>query len=226
MSQCMLWRMVEEHQAADACLESRFRLSRRPPLKFLTAAALLLGRAASRSSCFAPNHHHHHITAMMPGLKRKPSLGSSKPTASSSEASSSKKKARSDAAPAAAPPSTLVDSSQVDFPRGGGSGLTQFEHASTLREARAELAKSSRGGDDLFSDNKTSAKAKLSPEDEQKRKDAKRKMNREKNNAKKKKVSLVTEEPDKSKASKDHIRIEHLNYKVSASDALCQHTWN
>ncbi|PWN27160.1 hypothetical protein BDZ90DRAFT_232714 [Jaminaea rosea] len=149
----------------------------------------------------------------MPGLKRKPSLGSSKPTASSSEASTSKKKARSDAAPAAAPPSTLVDSSQVDFPRGGGSGLTQFEHASTLREARAELAKSSRGGDDLFSDNKTSAKAKLSPEDEQKRKDAKRKMNREKNNAKKKKVSLVTEEPDKSKASKDHIRIEHLNYK-------------
>ena len=160
---------------------------------------------------FSPSLHPHDI---MPGLKRKPSLGSSKPSSSAAEPSpsSSKKKPRSDAPGPKTEPSTLVDS-QVDFPRGGGTGLTPFEHASTLREARAEIAKSSRGGDDLFSDKP--GKAKLSEEDEQKRREAKRKVNREKNNAKKKKVTLETAEEPKRKADKDHIRIEHLNYKVS-----------
>lgn len=149
----------------------------------------------------------------MPGLKRK----SAQPSSSSrpSESAAGAKKPRSEEAPR----SSLVDAAQVDFPRGGGSGLTPFEHASTLREARSELAKSSRGDDDLFKSGKAASSSKhtLTEAEEQKRRDDKRRHNREKNNAKKKKTTLPssTETEDNASKSKgkDHIRIEHLNYK-------------
>lgn len=161
----------------------------------------------------------------MPGLKRK-SLGSGggdngRAGSSSAAASSSKKSKPSSDAPTPVPTSSLLDTSQRDFPRGGGSGLSQFEHATTLREVRAEMAKAQRGDDDLFKDGgaASSKKSALSPEDDAKRKEERRKANRERNNAKKKKVAFGKALEDgkgkKKDANKDHIRIEHLNYKVS-----------
>ncbi|CAO1631798.1 unnamed protein product [Sympodiomycopsis kandeliae] len=161
---------------------------------------------------------HQHLA--MPGLKRKSLGGGSTDGAKSPSAEASSAKKSKSFEPA--PPSTMLnDSAQMDFPRGGGSGLTPFEHASTLREARAEMAKSARGDDDLFkSGDKTSASSSrktLSAEDEQQRKEDRRKVNRERNNAKKKKIAFGKAAEDskgkRKQANKDHNRIEHLNYK-------------
>ncbi|CAO1632421.1 unnamed protein product [Jaminaea pallidilutea] len=163
----------------------------------------------------------------MSGLKRKTSSAGAAAKRPSDSVPSSSKKPRSDGPSPAGVPTALVDSAQVDFPRGGGSGLTPFEHASTLREARSELAKASRGDDDLFKEGRaataSSSKSKLGdgPDgDQQKRALAKQKFNREKNNAKRKKTAFgrAAEEDAEAKskgkaASKDHFRIEHLNYK-------------
>jgi hypothetical protein len=161
----------------------------------------------------------------MPGLKRKaPSQATAagKPSASATAAASSTKKPRSAESFAPAPPSALVDS-QVDFPRGGGSGLTPFEHASTLREVRSEMASSRRGDGELFAEGSTSKKT-LNPEDEKKRREERKKLGRDKQNAKKKKSFTPREVEDttaKTRHQKDHIRIEHLNYKVSIL-AFCE----
>lgn len=157
----------------------------------------------------------------MPGLKRKaPSqpTAAGKPSSSATAAASSTKKPRPAESFAPAPPSALVDS-QVDFPRGGGSGLTPFEHASTLREARAEMASSRRGDGELFAEGSTSKKT-LNPEDEKKRREERKKLGRDKQNAKKKKSFAPRETEEntaKTRHQKDHIRIEHLNYKVSTA---------
>ncbi|PWN19489.1 nucleic acid-binding protein [Microstroma glucosiphilum] len=157
----------------------------------------------------------------MPGLKRKApsqSTAAAKPSLSATAAASSTKKPRPAESYAPAPPSALVDS-QVDFPRGGGSGLTPFEHASTLREARAEMASARRGDGDLFAEGSTSKKT-LNPEEEKKRREDRKKLGRDKQNAKKKKSFTSKEAEDtttKTRHQKDHIRIEHLNYKRLAT---------
>lgn len=164
----------------------------------------------------------------MPGLKRKsnPASGGAGKGAPDAAASAKKPRPHATSASSAAPTptTTLVDSSQIDFPRGGGSGLTAFEHASTLREARAEMSRQKRGDDDLFKDPSASApsssKKTHSTGSDAASKEERRKLNRDRNNAKKKKQAFgktAEEGASKGKQQKDHIRIEHLNYKVGPS---------
>lgn len=141
----------------------------------------------------------------MPGLKR-PLHGED------GKKSFNKKKIKSESKPVA---STLAPQ-EVDFPRGGGSTLTPFEHQQVLREVKAEAsaAKSAKAAriatsDDLFVD--ADAKKKIE----------KRKANRDKKNAIKKKSSAKAESSGTTRIAKDDEerpdRIEVLNYKRLAT---------
>ncbi|CDU23309.1 related to RRP5-processing of pre-ribosomal RNA [Sporisorium scitamineum] len=152
----------------------------------------------------------------MPGIKR------SRPAedaAASSAASSSKfanatKKTKSNTASTSSAPSTsLLSAQEVDFPRGGSSGLTPLEFREAKREARSESA----ANELLFKDAKDERA-------EAKRNKNKQKLNREKrNDAKKKRTSTATAAPTTKGEKKDHNRIEHINYKrlIPGSRLLC-----
>lgn len=95
-------------------------------------------------------------------------------------------------APAAAAPQ------EVDFPRGGATGLTPLEYREATREARAEASRD----EALFQD-----------ESVQKSKAKRQKLNRDKANAKKKGITTTSGVEEKPKL--DYQRVEHLSYKVS-----------
>ncbi len=157
----------------------------------------------------------------MPGIKRsRPAedAPASSAAASSSKSSHTKKSKSASSAPAAtsAPSSSLLSAQEVDFPRGGSSGLTALEFREAKREARSESA----ANELLFKDAKDE-------QAEAKRKKNKQKYNREKRNDAKKKRTSTTAAAASASASqsekKDHIRIEHINYKrlVPGSKLLC-----
>lgn len=112
---------------------------------------------------------------------------------------------------------SLLRSEEIDFPRGGGSKLTQFEHKQALREFDQETREkreerkakhetnTSINDDDLFKDRKI---------------EAKKKANREKKNAERKKRTIDSTPKGKGKLDHDGVlaeekaaRIEVLNYK-------------
>ncbi|KAJ1027850.1 hypothetical protein NDA13_003303 [Ustilago tritici] len=148
----------------------------------------------------------------MPGIKR------SRPAedaAASSSKSNFTKKTKSSSTPSAsslAPTTSLLSAQEVDFPRGGSSGLTPLEFRETKREARSE----STANELLFKDAKD-------VQAEAKRNKNKQKFNREKrNDAKKKRATTEVVRPAAAE-KKDHIRIEHINYKrlIPGSRLLC-----
>ncbi|MCO5565819.1 hypothetical protein L7F22_019494 [Adiantum nelumboides] len=146
----------------------------------------------------------------MPGLKRNGGNGSN-------GSGQNNKRARHDESVKSTAPSTSVlRSEEIDFPRGGGSKLTQFEHKQALREVDQE-AKERRAAkkaiktdtptadDELFKDSKI---------------EQKKKANREKKNAERKKRTIDTKTKTKGKGEQQgattedkSARIELLNYK-------------
>ncbi|CBQ68100.1 related to RRP5-processing of pre-ribosomal RNA [Sporisorium reilianum SRZ2] len=156
----------------------------------------------------------------MPGIKR--SRPADDAAAASSAASSSKaaaaaiatKKSKSNTASTSSAPSTsLLSAQEVDFPRGGSSGLTPLEFREAKREARSESA----ANELLFKDAKDE-------QAEAKRNKNKQKLNREKrNDAKKKRSSTAAAAPAANSEKKDYNRIEHINYKrlIPGSRLLC-----
>lgn len=148
----------------------------------------------------------------MPGIKR------SRPAedaAASSSKSNFTKKTKSSSTPSAsssAPTTSLLSAQEVDFPRGGSSGLTPLE----FREAKREALSESTANELLFKDAKD-------VQAEAKRNKNKQKFNREKrNDAKKKRATTEVVRPAAGER-KDHIRIEHINYKrlIPGSRLLC-----
>ncbi|GAC99433.1 U3 snoRNP-associated protein Rrp5 [Pseudozyma hubeiensis SY62] len=152
----------------------------------------------------------------MPGVKRsRPAEDAAASSAAGSSKSSTTKKTKSTSLPSTSAPSTsLLSAQEVDFPRGGSSGLTPLEFREAKREARSESA----ANELLFKDAK----------DEQaiaKRNKNKQKLNREKrNDAKKKRAPTAAAATSTTHAEKrDHNRIEHINYKrlIPGSRLLC-----
>ncbi|UZJ51069.1 hypothetical protein CBS101457_000389 [Exobasidium rhododendri] len=141
----------------------------------------------------------------MPGLKR--------PLHKEDGRKSSNKKPRPEARPERTSSTSNISAHEVDFPRGGGSTLTPFEHQQVLREVKAETsaAKKARNviatSDDLFTDG------------DSKKKSDKQKQNRDRNNATKKKSvsggksAIVRPVKDEDRPQ----RIEVLNYKRLAT---------
>ncbi|KAN0063193.1 rRNA biogenesis protein rrp5 [Thecaphora frezii] len=148
----------------------------------------------------------------MPGIKRsrdEPKQASSSKAAFSASSASKKLKKSSDFRPKPKPaPAPVATPQEVDFPRGGGTGLTPLEFREAKREARAEL-----NDDTLFTDaatKKQKQKQKSKPANDSAKKpskDAKAKGSKH--------------EPKKPKL--DHIRVEHLNYKrlLPGARVLC-----
>ncbi len=150
---------------------------------------------------------------IMPGIKRfRPAEDAAAFSAASSSSSTQTKKPKS--APSSTPSTSLLSAQEVDFPRGGSSGLTPLEFREAKREARSESA----ANELLFKDAKDE-------QAEAKRKKMKQKFNREKrNDTKKKRTSTTTTAAPTTKAEyKDINRIEHINYKrlIPGSRLLC-----
>lgn len=94
--------------------------------------------------------------------------------------------------------SSVIVDQEVDFPRGGGTTLTPFEHQQVLREVKAEA---------------NAAKRARSTNDEKKGLE-KQRANRERKNAiKKKNVSNGVKEIEEIKKERKSVRIERLNLK-------------
>ncbi|EST06611.1 Suppressor of forked [Kalmanozyma brasiliensis GHG001] len=152
----------------------------------------------------------------MPGLKRsRPAEDAAASSAASSSKFKATKKTKSAAAAStsAAPSTSLLSAQEVDFPRGGSSGLTPLEFREAKREARSESA----ANELLFKDAKDE-------QAEAKRIKMKQKLNRDKrNDAKKKRGPATSAAPTKTYEKKDHNRIEHINYKrlIPGSRLLC-----
>ncbi|PWY97552.1 nucleic acid-binding protein [Testicularia cyperi] len=159
----------------------------------------------------------------MPGLKRsRAEDGAAVASTSklSSDAKKSKKTSSSSNPSAHTGTGSLLSAQEVDFPRGGGTGLTPLEYREAKREARSESA----ANELLFKDAKDE-------QAENKRKKLKQKSNREKrNDAKKKRAPVPGDKASNGKPTtaadgdkKDYIRVEHLNYKrlVPGSRLLC-----
>ncbi|TKY90910.1 hypothetical protein EX895_000908 [Sporisorium graminicola] len=156
----------------------------------------------------------------MPGIKRsRPAedAAASSAASSSSKPASATKKTKSNTAAStstsSAPSTSLLSAQEVDFPRGGSSGLTPLEFREAKREARSESA----ANELLFKDAKDE-------QAEARRNKNKQKLNREKrNDAKKKRSSAAAAAPTTKAERKDHNRIEHINYKrlIPGSRLLC-----
>lgn len=149
----------------------------------------------------------------MPGIKRsRPADDAAASSASSSSKANATKKTKNSAS-SAAPSTSLLSAHEVDFPRGGSSGLTSLEFREAKREARSESA----ADELLFKDAK----------DEQaqaKRNKLKQKFNREKrNDTKKKRTTPLPSASATQPQNKDFNRIEHVNYKrlIPGSRLLC-----
>ncbi|SPO21291.1 related to RRP5 - processing of pre-ribosomal RNA [Ustilago trichophora] len=148
----------------------------------------------------------------MPGIKRSRPV---EDAAASSAASSSKPNTtkKTKQAPSNSTPSTsLLSAQEVDFPRGGSSGLTPLEFREAKREARSESA----ANELLFKDAKDE-------QAEAKRNKMKQKFNREKRNDAKKKRAAPAASTTTQGEKKDYNRIEHINYKrlIPGSRLLC-----
>lgn len=151
----------------------------------------------------------------MPGVKRsRPAEDAAASSAASSSKFNHTKKTKSSStssASSSAPTTSLLSAQEVDFPRGGSSGLTPLE----FREAKREAHSESSANELLFKDAKD-------VQAEAKRNKNKQKLNREKrNDAKKKRATTEVVKPAGEK--KDHVRIEHINYKrlIPGSRLLC-----
>lgn len=147
----------------------------------------------------------------MPGIKR--SRPAEEAATGSSKFGATKKNKNAALATTSTPSSSLLSAQEVDFPRGGSSGLTPLEFREAKREARSESA----ANELLFKDAK----------DEQalaKRNKIKQKHNREKrNDTKKKRTPAAASAPTMRAEKSEHHRIEHINYKrlVPGSRLLC-----
>ncbi|PWN32058.1 uncharacterized protein FA14DRAFT_84513 [Meira miltonrushii] len=146
----------------------------------------------------------------MPGLKRNGGNGSG------TSGQNNKRPRHDESVKSTTPSTSVLRSEEIDFPRGGGSKLTQFEHKQALREvdqearekraAKKALQTSTPTADDeLFKDRKI---------------EQKRKANREKKNAERKKRTVDTTKKSKGKtddtettAEEKLARVELLNYK-------------
>lgn len=145
----------------------------------------------------------------MPGLKRNGGNGSS------TSGQNNKRPRHDESVKSTTPSTSVLRSEEIDFPRGGGSKLTQFEHKQALREVDQE-AREKRAAkkalqtdtptadDELFKDRKI---------------EQKRKANREKKNAERKKRTVETTKKSKGKGEAEatteekSARVELLNYK-------------
>lgn len=121
------------------------------------------------------------------------------------------RRASTDAASASASTSAAAPPKEVDFPRGGGSSLTPFEHHQVLREVKDESAKrreakqQAAADDDLFSSDKKSKAGGKKALDRSKRQDGDRNKK-----GGKKSASNALKEGAKAELK---TRVEALNYK-------------
>ncbi|PWN54434.1 nucleic acid-binding protein [Violaceomyces palustris] len=155
----------------------------------------------------------------MPGVKR-PRDEAGGPSSSSLSPSASKKAAKPRKSTSnqqtkssqPAPRPSFSAPHEVDFPRGGGTGLTPLEYREAKREARAEIDSQ----DNLFKDDSDVVAIAKS-------KKLKQKINRERNNDKKKGRTRLPAKEEAKKPKLDYNRVEHLNYKrlLPGARVLC-----
>lgn len=177
--------------------------------KFLDSPGLQEGYYRAVAALLRQTHH----APIMPGLKRS---APKRPDSGAEKAGSSKKPRQDVARPPA--PSTLT-AQEVDFPRGGGTNLTPFEHKQVLREVKEE-AKHKKStviaahteDDDLFKDKSKVDRQKVIRD----KKNAQKKKREVTSSIKGKQASLGKSHPESSEQKAN--RIELLNYKRLAVD--------
>ncbi|EPQ29181.1 uncharacterized protein PFL1_03468 [Pseudozyma flocculosa PF-1] len=153
----------------------------------------------------------------MPGVKRSRDSSAAKASTAASSDAKKQRKSKTDFRPKSATATTtaapIAAPQEVDFPRGGGSGLTPLEFREAKREARAEIGDQD---DALFTDS-------AAKKQKQKHRDAasSAKAAKKQQTSKDGKKKAVKDAPKKPKV--DHIRVEHLNYKrlVPGARVLC-----